>query len=226
MNEASAAATDLRDLCLRMEDAGVLVRLDPDVEPSFWRNPILSAAERATLGSIGHVVRMGRVRRVGATVIELEQGSIPTEAGHVHVDCTAAGLGCSPNRTVFETGRITPQLIQIVRAFNAALIGWVEANRDDDASGTDCVRRTGSRPGRRPQPRPPVGRDAARGRHVERRTRSPQVAGHVSAHPLGNAREHLDERAINALTRSSQYRDAAIENLQRLLAEDPAAAPA
>ena len=78
MNEASAAATDLHDVCLRMEDAGALVRLDPDVEPSFWRNPILSATERATLGSIGHVVRMGRVRRVGAAVIELEQGSTST----------------------------------------------------------------------------------------------------------------------------------------------------
>jgi hypothetical protein len=116
-----------------MEDTGALVRLDPDVEPTLWRGAILSATERATLAGIGQVVRMGALRHVGATRIELEQGSITTAAGHVHVDCTAAGLGCAPNRPVFETDRITPQYIQHGLApFNAALIGWVEANRDDD----------------------------------------------------------------------------------------------
>ena len=93
MNEVSAAATDLRDLCPRLEEAGVLRRLDPAVEPAFFRGAILSESERATLSRIGQVVRMGRVRHVGATQIELEQGSISTDLRHVHVDCTAAGPG-------------------------------------------------------------------------------------------------------------------------------------
>ena len=41
--------------------------------------------------------------------------------------------------------------------------------------------------------------------------------------PLGNAREHLEGPAIDALMRMLQHQDAAIENLERLLAEDSAA---
>jgi hypothetical protein len=112
VTEASAAATDLRDLCLRMEDAGALVRLDPDVEPTFWagRHP-----QRDRAGDVGqHRADRadGSPRHVGATRIELEQDSIATRAGQVHVDCTAAGLGCAPNSPVFERDRITVQYIQ------------------------------------------------------------------------------------------------------------------
>ena len=228
MNEASAAATDLRDLCPRLEEAGVLRRLDPDVEPTFFRGAILSESERATLSSIGQVVRMGRVRHVGATHIELEQGSIPTDHRHVHVDCTAAGLACAPNRTVFEEDRITLQWIQNgIAPFNAALIGWVEANRDDDTGAEPAVpaERVRAR-GRRPQPRPPVGRHPAQ--------QSPawmaepdlnEWLGTCRLSPLGNAGEHLGGPAMDALMRMLQHQNAAIENLQRLLAEDSAAAP-
>ena len=225
MNEASAAATDLRDLCLRMEDAGVLRRLDPDVEPDFYRGAILSESERATLSSIGHVVRMGRVRHVGATDIELEQGSIPTDAGHVHVDCTAAGLACAPNRTVFEEDRITLQWIQNgIAPFNAALIGWVEANRDDDVERNRLCPPNGFTP-------------EADARNLARQWADTQRAvaawmaepdlnewlGTCRLSPLGNAGEHLGGPAMDALMRMLQHQDAAIENLERLVAEEPAA---
>jgi hypothetical protein len=220
MTAACAAATDLRDMCLRMEDGGALVRLDPGVEPTCWRGAILSATERATLSGIGRVVRMGHVRHVGTTAIELEQGTIPTEAGHVHIDCTAAGVGCLPNRTVFQHDRITLQYIQTGNApCNAALIGWAEANRDDDAERNLLC--------------PPNGFTAAADARnlaqqwatTQRATTTwsaePDLRSWLSTcrlSPFGNARPHLDDKAINALTRTSQHRDAAAANLDRLLA--------
>jgi hypothetical protein len=226
MTEASAAATSLRDMWLRMEDAGALVRLDPAVEPTFWRGPILSKTERATLGSIGDVVRMGRVRHVGANRIELDGGTIPTEPGHVHVDCTAAGLGCRPNRTVFERDRITPQLVQHgIAPFSAALIGWVEANRDNDMERNRLCPPNGFAP--EADARSFARQWAATQRAVTAWSAEPDLSrwvGTCRLNPLGNAREHLDEPALNALKRTLQHRDAAIDNLDRLVTDNTATA--
>jgi hypothetical protein len=64
--------------------------------------------------------------------IVLEEGSIPT-GGQVHIDRSAAGLRLAPARPVFAGGRITLQQIRTCQpAFNAALIGYVEASRHDD----------------------------------------------------------------------------------------------
>ena len=43
--------------------------------------------------------------------------------------------------------------------------------------------------------------------------------------PLGNAREHLAGPAMDALMRMLQRQEAAIENLQRLVADNSSAAP-
>ena len=220
MNEAGAAATDVRDLCLRLEDAGVLMRLDPDVEPAFFRGAISGESERATLRTIGNVVRMGRVRHVGTTRIELEHGSIPTDAGHVHVDCTAAGLACPPNRTVFEPGRITPQWIQNGLApFNAALIGWVEANRDDDTERNRLCPPNGFTP--EADARNLARQWAATQRAVASWTAEPDLnawLGTCRLTPLGNAGDHLGP-AMDALIRMLQHQEAAIANLENLVAE-------
>jgi hypothetical protein len=65
--------------------------------------------------------------------IVLEEGSIPTDGGQIHVDCSAAGLRLSPGRPIFVDGRITLQQIRACQpAFNAALVGYVEASRHED----------------------------------------------------------------------------------------------
>src|SRR5205807_1883378 len=79
------------------------------------------------------VVRLGRIKTIRADAIELEQGTIPTDRGQLHVDCSAAGLGKAPARPVFEPRRITLQCISTVfPTFNAAVIGYLEASRGDD----------------------------------------------------------------------------------------------
>ena len=83
----------------------------------------------------GPVVRLGRVTHIGPDRIELAGGSIPTDRRQVHVDCSAAGLRTAPGLPVFAGGRITLQQIRSCQpVFSAALTGYVEAARDDDAA--------------------------------------------------------------------------------------------
>jgi hypothetical protein len=64
----------------------------------------------------------------------LEDGTVPTDRGELHVDCTAYGFRVAPARPIFEPGRITPQsLMGGFIPFNAALVGFIESVRDDDA---------------------------------------------------------------------------------------------
>lgn len=228
-NEAGAEAEDLRDFARRLEDSGVLLRLDPDVEPSFYRGAILSASERTTLRSIENVVRLGRVVHIGPDRIELEQGSIPTSTTHVNIDCTAAGLAALPDRPVFEADRITPQWVQMgIAPFSAALIGYVEATRaDDDDKNRLC---------------PPNGftpeadiRNLAHGWRTTQRAVASWMAEpdlnewltRCRLSPLGNAAEHLsDPEAMESLMRMLQLQAPAIDNLGRILAGDNVVAPA
>jgi hypothetical protein len=225
-NEACAAATDLRDLVSRLEDTGVFVRLDPDVEPSSYRGAILSEHERAVLRSIEEVVRRGRVVGVGTSRVELEQGTIPTDPAHVHVDCTAAGLGANPLRPVFEEDRITLQWVQLgIAPFSAALIGYVEATRPHDAEKNALCPPNGF------TPEADI-RCYARGWATTQRAvgawmAEPDVNDWLTRcrlGPLGNAGEHLVEPgAMDSLMRMLAAQQAAIDNLERLAAEPPAA---
>jgi hypothetical protein len=132
--EAAAGATGLDDLFARLEAAGRLSRLDTSAPATMYRGTMLSAGELALLRQIEDVVRLGHVSRIEPGRIVLAQGEVETPADALYVDCTALGLSAAPARPIFEPGRIT---IQSVRhnspTFNAALIAFVEANRDEDA---------------------------------------------------------------------------------------------
>jgi NAD(P)-binding Rossmann-like domain len=132
--EAAAQAKDAGDLFRRLEACGQLRRIDPAVEPTMYRCATVSESELTSLRRIETVVRQGRVVRIGPDQIVLESGSIPGGAGHVYVDCSAAGLRMAPARPVFAPGLITLQAIRSCQpAFSAALAGYVEATRHDDA---------------------------------------------------------------------------------------------
>ena len=131
--ESAAQADSVEDFLRRLEASGGHVRLDPAVEPGVYRGPTVSELERASLRSIENVVRLGRVLHVGATEIKLEQGSITTDTRHVQVDCSAPGIGLPPAVPIFEPGSIRMQrVMNAIDPFSAALIGFVEATRDDD----------------------------------------------------------------------------------------------
>jgi hypothetical protein len=128
-----AEAESLDDLFRRLEARGELLRLDPVVEPTMFRGAIVSPAEHESLQQVERVVRRGRVRRIDGDRVVLDQGEVPTDRGTVHVDCTAYGLRATPPRPIFEKGRVTPQsLMGGFTTYNAAVVGFVEAVRDDD----------------------------------------------------------------------------------------------
>jgi len=132
--EAAAQAEDVPDLFRRLEACGQLIRLDPGIEPAMYHCATVSEAELVRLRSIEDVVRLGRVTHIGSDKIELTGGSIPTDRGQVHVDCSAAGFRPRLSRPVFADGQITLQQIRAGQVvFSAALTGYVEAAFDNDA---------------------------------------------------------------------------------------------
>ena len=132
--EAGASAAGIEDLFERLEAAGRLVRIDPSRSATMYRGTMLSAGELAAVRQIEDVVRLGRVRRIEADRIVLERGETRTGPDVLHVDCTARGLNNAPATAVFQPGRIVLQQVRYLSpSFNAALIGFVEASRDDDA---------------------------------------------------------------------------------------------
>jgi hypothetical protein len=132
--EASAEAESVDDLFARLEGCGQLLRLDPSVAPTMYHAATLTVAELELLRSVENVVRLGHVKSIGADEIVLEQGRVSTDRGQLYVDCSAAGLGKAPARPIFEPGRITLQCISTAfPTFNAAVIGYLEGSRGDDA---------------------------------------------------------------------------------------------
>jgi hypothetical protein len=131
-----AAATDaesLDDFFLRLEAAGVMFRLDPDMVPTMAKAPTLGAWELELLRSIERVVRLGHVRGVDRREIVLDRGSVPLDPGALVVHCAASGLAYPPMVPVWQPDCIRLQTIRAgFPCFNAALAGFVEATRDDD----------------------------------------------------------------------------------------------
>jgi hypothetical protein len=132
--EALAQAASVDDLFRRLEQCRRLVRIDETVTPTFYRGATVSQAELAELRRVTDVVRLGHVRRIEPDRIVLEQGEVPTDPDALHVDCSAAGLARRPARPIFEPDRIVLQQVRSCSpTFNAALLGYVEATRDDVA---------------------------------------------------------------------------------------------
>jgi hypothetical protein len=131
--EAAARATDLDGLFDRLEASGRLSRIDPSQPATMYRGTMLSARELRAVRQIEDVVRLGHVRRIEGDRIVLERGEVDATTDVLHVDCTALGLRDAPATPIFQPDRIVLQQVrQNSPCFNAALLGFVEAHRDDD----------------------------------------------------------------------------------------------
>jgi hypothetical protein len=220
--ESAAHAEGVEDLFRRLEACGQLVRVDRDVQPTMYRGATLSTAEIEHLRSIEHVVRKGRVRRIGVDEIVMEDGSVPTERGHVHVDCTAAGLPTVAPRPIFEADRITVQTVRIgLTPFNAAVIGHMEATRGDVAEKNRLCPANFY---------PDTALDWMATIYTSTRAEvgwgeDPDMPGWLERSRLNLAagmRRHLNEpRMQSALTRLLGNRERALANLERLIRHCP-----
>jgi hypothetical protein len=111
-----------------------MIRIDRSVTPTMARAPTLGRWELDQLRSIARVVRRGHVRRVDGGRITLEQGSVDVAADALVVHCAASGLQNRPLVPVWGPSAITLQPIRAgFPCFGAAVVGYVEATRDDDA---------------------------------------------------------------------------------------------
>ncbi|MGE0065780.1 MAG: NAD(P)-binding protein [Solirubrobacterales bacterium] len=131
--EAACEASSPDDLFLRMEAAGVMIRIDRSVMPTMAKTPTLAQWELDLLRGIERVVRLGHIRGIEPQRIELADGDVKIDSHAAVVHCAAAGLQYPRLIPIWGERSIT---IQPVRAgfpcLAAALIGYVEATREDD----------------------------------------------------------------------------------------------
>ncbi len=131
--ECAAEAESLDDLFLRLEAAGVMLRVDRDVIPTMAKTPTIGTWELDLLRTIDRVVRVGRVRNVTRSEIVLDGGSVRLAPGSLIVHCAASGLQYPPLVPLWGPEMIRLQTIRVgFPCFCAALAGYVEATRDDD----------------------------------------------------------------------------------------------
>ena len=79
-------------------------------------------------------MRLGHVRAIEPTRIDLDKGSVPADADTLYVDCSAGGIVPPPPLRIFEGDRINLLMIRWCQpVFSAALIAYVESHFDDPA---------------------------------------------------------------------------------------------
>ena len=131
--EAAAQASSIDDLIDRLEAAAQMRRVDRSVRPTMYKGATIGDWEIELLRRIEDVVRLGYVRSIERDRILLERGSVATSRRNLHVHC-AAGVRYPPALPIFAADRITLQPVRMgLIPFNAALVGFVEAHRGDDA---------------------------------------------------------------------------------------------
>jgi putative NAD(P)-binding protein len=214
--EAGASAASIDDLFERLEAAGRMVRIDPSRPATMYRGTMLSTRELEAVRQIEDVVRLGRVRRVEAGRIVLERGETETGPDVLHVDCTALGLNNAPATAIFQPGRIVLQQVRLLSpTFNAALVGFVEASRDDDADKNRLCP---------PNPYPSTIEDWPRTMSRTWRTEGrwlsePDVSAWVAAsrlNPLQALPDHAAEPSVqSAVKRFLTHLNSAIERLRQ-----------
>ena len=220
--EAGAQAESIEDLVGRLEDSGRLVRIDPSSQATMYRGTMLSAGELEALRQIEDVVRLGRVRRIEADRIVLERGEVATDPEVLHVDCTAAGLSNAPATPIFQPDRIVLQQVRhLSPCFNAALLGFVEAHREDDEDKNRLCPAQAYPSRIEDWPRMMLGTWTA----AERWSAEPDVSNWVAASRLNLVRalpEHAAEPSVQAsIGRYLSHLGSAMERLDELDASGP-----
>jgi hypothetical protein len=131
---AGAEGSSLEDVFLRLEEAGIMIRIDRSVTPTMARAPTLGLWELELLRGVERVVRRGHVRRVDPGRITLDEGTVDVVPDALVVHCAANGLRNPPLLPVWQPSAITLQPIRAgFPCFGASVTGYVEATRDDDA---------------------------------------------------------------------------------------------
>ncbi len=139
--EAIADAKDMNDLFERLEQGGVLMRLDPNIKPQMFHGATVSTDELAQLRRVKNVIRKGRVTRIDADTIHFGEDSIATTANTMHIDCSARAVPVTETYDVFQGDTIVVQTVRSYQpVFSAAFIAHIEASYDDEATKNELCR--------------------------------------------------------------------------------------
>lgn len=131
--EAIAAASSIDDLFDRLEKAGCLLRIDPNVKPEMYHGATISQQEMAELRRIKNVIRLGRVKHITKDEIILDKGTVPASPDALYIDCSARAVPVTEIYPVFDGNLITLQTVRTIQpVFSAAFIAHVEAAYGDE----------------------------------------------------------------------------------------------
>ncbi len=138
--EAATGAASPEDLFLRLEAAGVMLRIDRSLTPTMAKAPTLAQWELDRLRTIEDVVRLGHLQRVEPGRLVFGGGEAPIAKDTVIVHCAASGLRYSPLVPIWGRDAITLQPIRAgFPCFGAAMAGFVEATvTGDDVKNRLC----------------------------------------------------------------------------------------
>ncbi|WP_353807223.1 NAD(P)-binding protein [Agromyces sp. SYSU T00194] len=133
--EAAAEATSPDDVFLRLEERGVMVRIDRDVVPTMAKTPTIARWEVDLLCTITDVVRRGHLRAVAPGRLRFADGDLRIDDDALVVHCAAPGLPRAYAPVpIWQPDAIRPQSPRIgFPCLGGAICGYVEATRQDDA---------------------------------------------------------------------------------------------
>jgi hypothetical protein len=135
--ETAAASASGREMCRKLEDRGVMLRIDPAVEPSMFHFAVISEGEIALLQRITRVHRQGRVTAIEPDAMLFGDSRVAVPPGTLFVDCTATAVPFTARekaRPFFDGDTITLQLVQSPFVpYSAAVAAFLEANVATDA---------------------------------------------------------------------------------------------
>lgn len=138
---ALAEADSASDLFHQLEQAGVMLRFDPAVEPEMYHCAIISEGEIALLQQISTVIRKGHVKHLSSAGMEMDQGFVPMPDRTLYIDCTASAVTRHPQVPIFQDETVTLQIARTCQpAFSAAMIGLIETLALSDAQKNELCR--------------------------------------------------------------------------------------
>jgi hypothetical protein len=98
-------AASAQDLLARLEDAGLLMRIDPAIRPAMYRCATVTRLELEQLRRITDVVRMGHLLAIDSDRMVLDGGTRAVSGDELFIDCTADGAEKRPATPNFRHGK-------------------------------------------------------------------------------------------------------------------------
>jgi hypothetical protein len=139
--EAIADSDSIADMFLRLEKAGVFLRLDRQVLPKMFHGATISQLELAQIQQIKNVIRQGRVVSLHKDKMLFADTEVPLPLGQTVVDCTASAITNLEITQVFNNNSITLQTVRSYQpVFSASFIAHIELTYQDTEKKNNLCR--------------------------------------------------------------------------------------